>query len=277
MANVEALTSSASSLEPKVRRSSSNRFEIEKVGEINLSKPTVSEVFAEPENKQTPFSEQNRAVHHSALKKTVKHYSYNNDDDFFDLDSAQNTATKMDKSRYHPIKSLDEQEPLNSKIDTLDDDSIDIKSGNCFQISYDERNDPIAVTCNLKSSGVKSYENCFQDFKTISLYQKLIAEFVGTLLLTLYACSIGLPIAVKSVPSLNGCLGGGLTLATLVWCLGSVSGGHFNPAVTIAFLFTGKLNPLLTLLYVASQLVGALTGAFILKVTYKISSYFISF
>jgi len=92
-------------------------------------------------------------------------------------------------------------------------------------------------------------------------------------MLTLYACSIGMPIAEQAVPSLNGCLGGGLTLATLIWCLGNVSGGHFNPAVTISFLFTGKINPLLTILYVGAQLVGAITGASVLKVNYLEIAY----
>lgn len=63
----------------------------------------------------------------------------------------------------------------------------------------------------------------------------------------------------------KGCLGGGLTLATLIWCMGNVSGGHFNPSVTIAFFFTGKINPLLTLIYIVSQLVGAYMGALILS------------
>lgn len=85
------------------------------------------------------------------------------------------------------------------------------------------------------------------------------------MILTLYACSIGLPIAEKNVPSINGCLGGGLTLASLIWALGNISGGHLNPAVSIAFLFTGKINPLMTLFYVASQLIGASTGAIILQ------------
>ena len=85
------------------------------------------------------------------------------------------------------------------------------------------------------------------------------------MILTLYACSIGLPISEKNVPSINGCLGGGLTLATLVWCLGIISGGHFNPAVSLAFFFTGKINPILTVLYVGFQLVGGITGAFILQ------------
>ncbi len=56
-----------------------------------------------------------------------------------------------------------------------------------------------------------------------------------------------------------------MTLATLIWTMGNVSGGHFNPAVTIAFLFTGKINPLMTLMYIGAQLVGAITGSYILK------------
>lgn len=53
-------------------------------------------------------------------------------------------------------------------------------------------------------------------------------------------------------------------MATLVWVLGSISGGHLNPAVTIAFLFTGKTSFLLAILYVVAQLVGALAGASLL-------------
>lgn len=85
------------------------------------------------------------------------------------------------------------------------------------------------------------------------------------MILVIYACSIGLPITeIDGVPSINGCLGGGLTLATLVWCFGSISGAHLNPAVSIAFLFTGKINPLVASFYIGSQLFGALSGAFVL-------------
>ena len=47
--------------------------------------------------------------------------------------------------------------------------------------------------------------------------------------------------------------------------MGNVSGGHFNPSVTIAFLFTGKINPLMTIMYVGAQLLGGFTGATILN------------
>jgi hypothetical protein len=283
-----------------IRRTSSNRFEVEKVEETtnpSLKPPSINEVFSnvvfstdltteqDTNNAKTSSSTNNNRPssaskstsggHPSALKKTVKHYIYD-DTDEWDLDSHQNTATKSDKTRFYPTNK--EHEPLTKKNnnnkkhnqDSTDEDedenSENMQANTCFQVNYDSKNEPVAITCNLNTDNVQSYRTCVHDFKTIALYQKLTAEFIGTCLLTLYACSIGMPISEQSVPSLNGCLGGGLTLATLVWCLGNVSGGHFNPAVTIAFLFTGKINPLLTMLYVGSQLVGALTGASVLKV-----------
>lgn len=281
-----------------IRRTSSNRFEVEKVEETTnplLKPPSINEVFSNvvfstdlttdqdtniaktSTNNNRPSSASNSTSvggHPSALKKTVKHYIYD-DTDEWDLDSHQNTATKSDKTRFYPTNK--EHEPLTKKNnnkkhnqDSTDEDedenSENMQANTCFQVNYDSKNEPVAITCNLNTNNVQSYRTCVHDFKTIALYQKLTAEFIGTCLLTLYACSIGMPIGEQTVPSLNGCLGGGLTLATLVWCLGNVSGGHFNPAVTIAFLFTGKINPLLTMLYVGSQLVGALTGASVLKV-----------
>jgi hypothetical protein len=256
----------------------SNRFEVEKVEEKQPPIPSIDGValnenvgsddsksatkLDDPSgnnnlNKQPP----------SSLKKTVKHFQY---DDYFDFDSHQNTATGKDKLLYQTQKSDDsaaEKEPLNhtSNKGKLDSDTENETPTTCFNINYNENNEPHSITCNLSSGEVTTYKNCVHDFKSVGLYQKLIAEFIGTLLLTLYACSIGMPVAEKSVPSINGCLGGGLTLATLVWGLGNISGGHLNPAVTIAFLFTGKINPLLTVMYVAAQLIGAITGASILN------------
>ena len=240
----------------------SNRFEVEKVDEKPPPIPPIPPIDDEALDAEKAKQDESNNKPHSSLKKTVKHYQY---DDYFDFDSNQNTATGKDKANiYQTQKSSDseaEKEPLTSKS-LIDDDE---KPTTCFNINYNENNEPSSITCNLTTGEVDSYKNCVHDFKTVGLYQKLIAEFIGTLILTLYACSIGMPIAEKGVPSINGCLGGGLTLATLVWGLGNVSGGHLNPAVTIAFLFTGKINPILTVMYVIAQLVGALTGASILN------------
>lgn len=50
----------------------------------------------------------------------------------------------------------------------------------------------------------------------------------------------------------------------MITALGHISGGHFNPAVTIAALFTKKIGNELGLLYIISQLLGGIFGAFLL-------------
>jgi len=60
----------------------------------------------------------------------------------------------------------------------------------------------------------------------------------------------------------------GLALAVLVSALGAVSGGHFNPAVTLAVWIMGKITPLRAGLYVVAQLIGALAAGLALKVVF---------
>ena len=67
---------------------------------------------------------------------------------------------------------------------------------------------------------------------------------------------------------LNVALAHGLTLAVLVSALGAVSGGHFNPAVTLAVWIMGKVTPMRALLYVAAQLIGGLVAGLALKVVF---------
>jgi aquaporin TIP len=56
-----------------------------------------------------------------------------------------------------------------------------------------------------------------------------------------------------------------LAIAIMVSALGHISGGHFNPAVTIGFWVTKRLNTLDVVLYWAAQLAGAVAAAFLLK------------
>jgi len=70
-------------------------------------------------------------------------------------------------------------------------------------------------------------------------------------------------------PGLLGvALAHGLALAVLVSALGPVSGGHFNPAVTLAVWVMGKITPTRAALYVVSQLVGGLAAGLALKVVF---------
>lgn len=210
MASESTTTTMTSSKKP-----STSRFEIERVADepdLNSSFKAIDESFNDkqksPVSKTTSDTEQSNQPISSNLKKPSKHFMY--DDDFFDLDSAEKAHTA------HQSQISYEKEPLTGtprvdseegrrrhvRIYSRDSDSM---NGGCLQINYDEeRNEPRSLTCNLSSSGVKSYQNCCTDFKTILFYQKLIAEFIGTMLLTLYACSIGLPVSEEHVPSING-------------------------------------------------------------------------
>ena len=92
----------------------------------------------------------------------------------------------------------------------------------------------------------------------------LVAEFVGTGLLTLAVLSvqrstIGVPYFVA--------LGAGLVAAMLGLVFGSISGGYANPAITIALWTARKLSSVTTVLYVAVQLLGGWAA-------YALYSYF---
>jgi MIP family channel proteins len=98
------------------------------------------------------------------------------------------------------------------------------------------------------------------------LLRRALAEFIGTFALVFVSvgalAASGLTGDVS--PSLVAlALAYGLTLAVMVSALGHISGGHFNPAVTLAFFVTRRLSVLLTIVYLIAQLAAA-AGAVLL-------------
>ncbi|KAM8946948.1 aquaporin-8-like [Pelodytes ibericus] len=57
----------------------------------------------------------------------------------------------------------------------------------------------------------------------------------------------------------------GLILASLISALGNVSGGHFNPAITLAVVLSGGLTPILIIPYWICQMAGGMLGALLAK------------
>ncbi len=84
------------------------------------------------------------------------------------------------------------------------------------------------------------------------------AELVGTFTLTF----IGAGAIINGQAGLVGvALAHGLALAMAVYATGHISGGHINPAVTIAMLTRGRIAPPAAVAYIVAQLLGALLAA----------------
>jgi len=97
--------------------------------------------------------------------------------------------------------------------------------------------------------------------------KKLAAEFIGTFWLVLGGC--GSAVLAAAFPDVGiGLLGVslafGLTVLTMAFAIGHISGCHLNPAVTIG-LWAGGRHPVGEVLpYVVAQVLGAIAGAFVL-------------
>ena len=102
-----------------------------------------------------------------------------------------------------------------------------------------------------------------------SLPQKLTAEFIGTFALIFFGagsmCVDWYPHASNALGLLGIALAHGVAIAIMVCALGHVSGGHFNPAITIGFWVTKRLNTVDTIAYWIVQLAGATAAAYLLK------------
>ncbi|NQX96947.1 MAG: aquaporin Z [Flavobacteriales bacterium] len=97
--------------------------------------------------------------------------------------------------------------------------------------------------------------------------KKIVAEFIGTLWLVLGGC--GSAVIAASFPELGiGFIGVafafGLTVVTMAYAIGHISGCHLNPAVSIGLWIGGRFDKKDLLPYIGAQLLGALSGAGIL-------------
>jgi aquaporin Z len=103
--------------------------------------------------------------------------------------------------------------------------------------------------------------------KEYTLAQKASAEFLGTLWLVLGGC--GSAVLAAAFPAVGiGLLGVsfafGLSVLTMAYAVGHVSGGHFNPAVTVGLCVARRHASKDLIPYILAQVVGAIVGAGIL-------------
>src|SRR6187455_3829074 len=97
--------------------------------------------------------------------------------------------------------------------------------------------------------------------------KRAVAEALGTFWLVLGGC--GSAVLAAAFPAVGiGLLGlslaVGLTVLSGAYALGPISGGHFNPAVSVGLWAGGRFPAGQLLPYIVAQLAGALTGAGVL-------------
>jgi len=97
--------------------------------------------------------------------------------------------------------------------------------------------------------------------------KKLVAEFVGTLWLVLGGC--GSAVLAAAYPQLGIGFAGvaiafGLTVVTMAYAIGHISGCHLNPAVSVGLWIGGRFERKDLLPYIVAQVLGAIAGAGIL-------------
>jgi MIP family channel proteins len=98
-----------------------------------------------------------------------------------------------------------------------------------------------------------------------------IAELIGTLILTFAICTVVVLYVATSASAQTGSdfavvgLVHGIVLFGLIITLGAVSGGHFNPVVTLAAAVMRRIDPVDALVYILAQLSGGVLGALLVK------------
>ncbi|MGO4564122.1 aquaporin Z [Rhizobium sp. 2YAF20] len=99
------------------------------------------------------------------------------------------------------------------------------------------------------------------------MQKKLIAEFLGTFWLVFGGC--GSAVLAAGFPDLGIGFAGvalafGLTVLTMAYAVGGISGGHFNPAVSLGLTVAGKFPASSLVPYIVTQVVGAIAAAAVL-------------
>ncbi|MEM7320940.1 MAG: aquaporin Z, partial [Pseudomonadota bacterium] len=101
------------------------------------------------------------------------------------------------------------------------------------------------------------------------MMNKLMAEFIGTFWLVLGGCGsavLAAGVADVGIGWLGVSLAFGLTVLTMAYTVGHISGGHFNPAVTLGLVIGGRHDGKELLPYWVAQVAGAIVAALVLYI-----------
>ena len=102
--------------------------------------------------------------------------------------------------------------------------------------------------------------------------KKYICEFIGTFILVLLGCGTASLLCSLGVAGIFAtAIAFGLAIVVIAYSVGRISGGHVNPAVSLAMLINGKIDIKDFCGYVIAQVLGAFAGAGILKAILTLS------
>lgn len=94
------------------------------------------------------------------------------------------------------------------------------------------------------------------------MLKKLTAEFMGTFMLVFLGTGA---VVLAKGDALTIALGFGLAITVSAYAFGGISGGHFNPAVTIAMLINKRIDGKTGASYIGAQFVGATVASLIAR------------
>jgi aquaporin Z len=107
-------------------------------------------------------------------------------------------------------------------------------------------------------------ELCFSSFSPIDPMKQYLAEFIGTYILVF--CGTGAividGISGGTVTHLGIAVTFGLVVTAVIYTYGHISGAHINPAVTIAFWYSGRIEAKKVIPYIIAQILGAICASF---------------
>ena len=102
--------------------------------------------------------------------------------------------------------------------------------------------------------------------------RKYIAELVGTMGLVLLGCGSAVfaggaaEVVGAGTGTIGVALAFGLSVVAMAYCIGSISGCHINPAITLGVWMSGRMESKDALMYMLFQVIGAVIGAGVLAV-----------
>lgn len=103
--------------------------------------------------------------------------------------------------------------------------------------------------------------------------KKLLSEFLGTFVLVLFGCGAAI-LAGPYIGYAGIALAFGLAVLVMAYAVGPISGGHFNPAVTLGLAISKRFEWRQVIPYIVSQICGAAVAAYVIYLIVTGSSFF---